>query len=185
MTHLLKSDDYHTQKNNAHRPMYECGNTTAANAAMSATYQWRYDPGEPLDNYLYKLLRGPIINQFAKERLKSNWAASVPEQVPACLAYALTMITGEGHKLTYEADQYLISHALQDGIVLVTPTAFYNGKKNGHYVLTAGLWEKGVVIDDPLGNPLHGYKPGYSGYGVKVEWDTFLRNHDGIAVYRG
>ena len=173
MNNWLSAGHYHSQRNNSHRPFYECGNTSLANLICSDFYpeEWRnFDI--PVDNYIYEWLRGPKAQGHAKTI--GAWAERTPEQVPEMLRYAAQELTGITHGLTWKGDEEIFDL----GVPFIIASRFYQGRKDGHYVMVGGK----VVINDPLGNPLDKYKSA-NGYGISMSLDLFMANFDGIAIY--
>lgn len=175
----LQASDYHSQRNNSHKPYYECGNTSLANLLCSKDYSEElrgYD--FPLDDYIYEWLRGPLAQGHAKTI--GAWAMRTPEQVPEMLRFAAEKLSEFPHKLSWTVSK----EDILKNFPLVVPTDFYKKQKNGHYVMVGFADKEGVIVNDPFGDPLTDYE-NKKGYGVKIPWEVFLNNFHGIGIYKG
>lgn len=189
--HLLSSDDYHTQRNNAQKPHYECGNTALANLICTTGYpEFIREYSGRLDDYFYMWLRQSLSMDFVDSINLPKWYKDHPEQSEKLLAFAASMVTGIAHIYDWKGTKEKLIKDIQGNKAVLCATDFYvdpkTGKaaKSGHWVIVSGLWEKGPIIDDSYGDPRTGYKV-QNGYGLELEWNWFMeRWADRICVYR-
>lgn len=182
---LLAPGEYHSQRNNANRPSYECGNTSVANLVSCISYKWRYSgASQALDNFIYeKILRGKIVQEYAQRTYGSEWVKNTPEQVPDLLRMAATLVTGEGHLLQWNLTVSKIWELIGENKPVLIASHFYKNQKNGHYVVVTGNYPDGFVIADPFGDPLSRYES-RKGYGIMVPYDTLAMNFGGIGIHK-
>lgn len=161
------------------RPKAECNTTSAAMACIYTGHKIPSSDGVLPEDYLMNILDSPEGRSYLQKICPG--AKYNPWNDSYCIAWAVNKALGvEACKVVKATMDEMLTHVSNGGAVSIGG-GFLSGGTSGHFVCVVGAETdennnvKNVIIDDPYGNYMKGYRDHFDGNDIPIPFDEFVR----------